>query len=183
MASNKHSQHISGGNLGVFGCSDCHVRTVQSNNTTIIYANGKHVDGTKTVALKSFNSYTGYYDSSSHTCRNAYCHSSGQSTPNFRTTPDWTSASTLDCDGCHGADNFYTLAAGAPDYENISTTDRNEFNSHQVHVAQTSDCVKCHDLTVDSGEQIIASSEHLSGSRDVHFAKGGSYDSTLTATA
>jgi len=175
MSTGRHTQHINNGNLGVFSCSDCHTRTVQSNNTTIIYANGKHVDFAKTVALKSFNTYTGFY-TASNTCRNVYCHSSGQASPNFRTTPSWTAGS-LDCDGCHGADGFYTLAAGAPDYENISTADRNSFNGHYVtgHVTSTADCVKCHDQTVDGSQNILATGKHLDGTREVSFQLGGSY--------
>jgi predicted CxxxxCH...CXXCH cytochrome family protein len=174
MATGKHAQHINQGNLGVFGCSDCHTRTVQSDNATVEYGLGKHVDGTKTVAL-NFNSYTGFY-TATFTCRNTYCHSSGQATPAYRTTTAWTAGTALDCDGCHGSEGT-SYAAGAPEYANLSTASRNSFNGHYVpgHVSAVTDCIKCHNTTVDAAGAVKAGSVHLDGARNVSFALGGTY--------
>jgi len=172
----KHAEHINNGNIGVFECNNCHARTVDTDNATILYANGKHVNETKDVVI-SFNSLTGVYQGN-NTCTSTYCHSSGQSVPEFRVAPNWTSIQTVTCDSCHGADNFYSLVDGAPDYENISTSDRHSFNSHDVaaHVSGVADCQKCHNATVDNAQGILGTGNHLNGSRNVSFLSTGSYD-------
>jgi predicted CxxxxCH...CXXCH cytochrome family protein len=88
-----------------YGCGLCHP------------TNGaKHGDGTVDVdldpatapvgSLKAKNgagaAYSGPIGSKSGTCSNVYCHSSGQGTPTFVTTPAWNAApGSLGCAGCH----------------------------------------------------------------------------------
>jgi predicted CxxxxCH...CXXCH cytochrome family protein len=175
MATGAHTAHINQGNLGTLKCVDCHKSTVLNNNTTVIYANNLHVNGSKNVSMKLFNTYTGAY-TASLTCRNVYCHSTGQSIPVVSTTPVWNSGA-LNCDGCHGIEGT-TLVAGAPEYANLSSVNRNTFNGHQVsgHVSATTDCVKCHNQTVDATSAILSTGLHINGARNVSFQLGGSYD-------
>jgi predicted CxxxxCH...CXXCH cytochrome family protein len=83
-----------------FGCGNCH--PVDS---------GRHFDGNVDVELysaiapptsiKARSASTAAYDPASGTCSNVYCHSSGQESPKFVTTPGWASGAKLSCTGCH----------------------------------------------------------------------------------
>ncbi|MBI5191143.1 MAG: CxxxxCH/CxxCH domain-containing protein [Nitrospirae bacterium] len=177
LATSKHDEHLAGGNLASFRCGDCHKVTVQTNNTTINYALGKHVNSTKDVSFKAMGSYTGFY-TASRTCRNSYCHSSGQATPSFRTAADWSGATAYGCASCHGADSAFLAPSGEPNYANVSTATRNAFNSHSSHVTASTDCARCHNTTVDASQAVLAGGKHLDTARDVSFAKGGTYNNT-----
>ncbi len=194
ITTGKHTQHIHNGNLGTYRCVDCHSDTVMANNSTIIYTNGTHVNGVKNLNFldKSLNNFTGAYVTATKTCRNNYCHSSGQaksgtgsfanlSTPVFRTTAVWTGGA-LDCKGCHGADTGFTSQFGEPNYTNRSTASRAWYNGHAKHVKSVTDCNKCHNLTTADGVSILAGGMHINGSRDVNFnltlLPGASYNST-----
>jgi len=174
MATNGHTDHVNNldANLARFSCVKCHNATVDSDTNISNEAN--HVDGEPTVSFDGTNP-SGSYDGLLN-CSNLYCHSSGQATPTYRTPPTWDSATNLTCDGCHGAEGT-TLIIGAPEYANNSTADRNSFNGHDVasHVSAVTDCIKCHNSTVNSTGGIKASSAHLDGSRTVDFLDGGSY--------
>jgi len=171
LVTNSHGEHLSQGNLGVFNCIDCHNVTLSNNST--IGDKSLHVNGQPDVDLAS-----GAINGSKQ-CQNNYCHSSGQAagtgTPAYRTTPVW-GVGALDCDGCHGAEGA-TLTAGAPEYANNSTAERNFFNGHWVtgHITSVNDCIKCHNDTVTSTGGIKANSKHLDGSRQVVFELGGTY--------
>ncbi len=83
-----------------FGCGSCHP-----------IATGLHRNGTADVvlyeaaaaagSLKSKASPTASYDRATGTCSGVYCHSSGQETPVYVTTPGWRSGETIGCAGCH----------------------------------------------------------------------------------
>jgi len=173
MATGKHTAHVNNvdANLAAFSCVKCHNATVSDDRT--ISDKTMHVNGTPNVVFDSLNPAASY---SSPDCSNVYCHSSGQATPNYRSV-SWSTGTITTCNVCHGADNFYVDVNGSPDYENISTADRNSFNGHYVsgHVSSASDCIKCHNATVDSSGNIKAGSSHLDGGRTVSFALGGSY--------
>ena len=178
ITSYKHKAHIKNGTLGSFGCTQCHNRTVSSNSAISNYMN--HVNGVKDVYFAALNTYTGFY-TASRTCRDSYCHSSGQSTPAFRTTAAWNSATAYDCKACHGADSGFTSKFGEPNYANVSTADRSQFNGHYVtgHVSAASDCSKCHRGTADVlGNISTNTTKHINGSRDINFRSdiGGTYD-------
>src|SRR3990172_2727719 len=180
IASNKHGVHVNNGDaeLGSFRCAICHVRTVATNTTIDNYP--YHVNRVRNVNITSFtvNNYTGAYTASS-TCRNTYCHSSGQSTPNHRTTAAWNSATNYDCKACHGADGGFASQYGEPNYTNQSTANRNAFNSHQKTVKAAADCYKCHNATVDNtGQNIASATLHKNGARNVGFSAGGAYNTT-----
>jgi predicted CxxxxCH...CXXCH cytochrome family protein len=52
-------------------------------------------------SLKSLNATTATFDATAKTCSGVYCHSSGQATPTYSTTPSWLSTLKLACDACH----------------------------------------------------------------------------------
>jgi predicted CxxxxCH...CXXCH cytochrome family protein len=91
-----------------FGCGHCHPLDPAS------HLSDEGGDGLPDVALgppspavagdelKSRNLAGAAWDGASGTCSGVTCHSSGQATPSFATTPPWTSApGALRCDGCH----------------------------------------------------------------------------------
>jgi predicted CxxxxCH...CXXCH cytochrome family protein len=53
-------------------------------------------------SLKARAAATAAYEPSAGTCRGVYCHSSGQATPTYVTTPAWNSVNKLACGDCHG---------------------------------------------------------------------------------
>jgi predicted CxxxxCH...CXXCH cytochrome family protein len=168
MATNKHGAHIN--NAGVigtnYGCTDCHSDTVSDDTTIGTPAN--HVNQSKEVSYAGAGSYT------SPTCDQAYCHSSGQATTNYRTVADWDSGTTYDCKGCHGADSAFASVAGEPNYTS-GTAGSATANSHDAHVAAATDCAKCHfDTTTAAGTAIKSGATiHTDGTRDVVIANDG----------
>jgi predicted CxxxxCH...CXXCH cytochrome family protein len=97
-----------------FGCGHCHPLDP-----------ARHLDGEVQVdlspagapagSLRARNLPGAALDAASATCAGVACHSSGQASPAvdaFRTTPAWTSATPLSCDGCHANPPRY--ASGGP---------------------------------------------------------------------
>ena len=82
-----------------FGCGNCHPTDP-----------ARHGDGTVDVdvtrsapgSLKALNGLAAAWNPGSGTCSGVYCHSAGQETPSFTTSPGWYSGTALGCDGCHG---------------------------------------------------------------------------------
>ncbi|MBI5696131.1 MAG: CxxxxCH/CxxCH domain-containing protein [Nitrospirae bacterium] len=176
ITSGKHTQHINNGDLGKISCSQCHRLTVSAGDSPVT-GYSRHVNAAKDVYFNAFNSYTGFY-TGTYTCRNNYCHSSGQATPAFRTADAWNGATTYTCNACHGADNYYTDVNGSPDYQNVSSSTRNSFNGHYLpgHVAATGDCIDCHRTVVNNfGNLTTGTVKHIDASRDVMFKGGGTY--------
>jgi predicted CxxxxCH...CXXCH cytochrome family protein len=93
-----------------FGCGNCHPLDV-----------AKHMDGQVQAvlydaaapagSLKARASFNAAYDPGTGTCRGTYCHSSGQESPQYVTTPAWRSGVQLGCDGCHANPPRYTTGA------------------------------------------------------------------------
>ncbi len=81
-----------------FGCGECHPLDPAA-----------HLDGLLEVVLAdkpvgaagARSGSAAAYDRETRTCRDVYCHSSGQEAPAFTATPAWDSGTSLGCDGCH----------------------------------------------------------------------------------
>jgi predicted CxxxxCH...CXXCH cytochrome family protein len=103
-----------------FGCGLCHGSDFANNH------NKGSVDvllsstGAPAGTLLARNAAGAAYDGVAKTCSGVYCHSSGQATPAFVTTPGWFSGTTLGCGGCH---------ANPPKYANGGTASATA-NSH-----------------------------------------------------
>jgi predicted CxxxxCH...CXXCH cytochrome family protein len=149
-----------------YGCVECHDATVSDNTTISSHAN--HVNGSVQVSI----ALGGTWDGSSTCGTNTYCHSSGQATPQYYSTPAWGGGSQLDCKGCHGRYNTPDFAsiAGEPNYVGGAAGSATA-NSHKTHVTAAGDCAKCHDGTTVNGTEIKdGSTIHTDGSRDVVIA-------------
>ena len=85
----------------VFGCGLCHPTAAAKHGDGVVEVDLSPASGA-TGSLKKLNGAAAAYDKATGTCSNVYCHSSGQATPTFVTTPAWTSGTTLGCSGCHG---------------------------------------------------------------------------------
>lgn len=92
-----------------FGCGNCHP-----------IDDARHMDGTLDVELWSGSAPAGSLKArasaaatySEGRCSGTYCHSSGQETPAFATSPAWNTAAGLGCAGCHS--NPPRHPSGAP---------------------------------------------------------------------
>ena len=169
IATGKHTAHINNAALlGTnFGCVECHAKTATTN--TAIGTPARHVN--------NFKDYSGVraggsarYSTTTKTCTNIYCHSSGKGT--YVAPASWSSTTTLGCNGCHGTTN----SLGIPDYAN-GGAGGSLANSHAKHATTAADCDKCHTGTTSSGTAINGGSIlHVNGTVDVTFntAKAGS---------
>jgi predicted CxxxxCH...CXXCH cytochrome family protein len=102
-----------------YGCGQCHP-----------LEDAHHVDGTVDVdlspagapagSLKARNDPAARYDPAGGTCSGVYCHSSGQESPAFATSPGWRSSGEITCRSCH---------ANPPRYPN-GGAGASEANSH-----------------------------------------------------
>jgi predicted CxxxxCH...CXXCH cytochrome family protein len=135
--SGAHSDHVAaaaaGGN---FKCSACHAQVITNADNRTLADKSKHVN-------KLMN-YSGQFAGKNRTCSNIYCHSNGKGT--FVNPPVWSSATNLDCNGCHGA-------AGAP----LSAT-----YAHTDHIAKGAGCAHCHSTTTTDGAT-ISGTAHIDG--------------------
>lgn len=100
-----------------FGCGNCH--PIDMAQHSMGSATGAKVVLFEAIApsatLKSKNSINAAYDRATQTCSGVYCHSSGQTTPTYRTTPAWTSTAQLTCADCHeNPPRYVSGGAGAP---------------------------------------------------------------------
>ena len=178
LATNNHRKHIDATfNPGVgtsFGCVECHARTV-SNNSTI---------ANKLVHVNTYKDYSGVRAGrmSGGTCTTAYCHSSGQRNPAYRSVVQWSNtAATYGCSSCHGASaggdspappaGVFASQFGEPNYNNYSSADRNWYNSHSAkHVKSASDCRNCHINTTSDGVSIVSGTTlHANTQKNVSF--------------
>ncbi len=106
-----------------FGCGECHPLDEGSHHP----AGSSLTDNTYDVVLtppatpvpgdelKRRNDPAAAYDDASGTCSGVYCHSSGQETPVYVTTPNWRSppAGGIGCNGCHGNPPSYLSGPAA----------------------------------------------------------------------
>lgn len=172
-----HAKHIPAATTDANKCVSCH-GTASGSYTT------KHRDGFINVTTASGAPSLTYSKGAKFaqagtsaattlgTCSTAYCHSSGQATPTYVATPEWGGATSLNCAGCHGTEGG--SVAGEPRYANgaqVAVVENND-NSHAAHVANATDCAKCHADTVDAaGTAIKAGSVlHTNAARNVNFA-------------
>lgn len=84
-----------------YGCAICHsideAKHMNGQVDVILYEAAADLGSLKALAAP-----TAAYDPNTGTCSGTYCHSTGQATPTYQTTPAWTSVEALSCDGCHG---------------------------------------------------------------------------------
>jgi predicted CxxxxCH...CXXCH cytochrome family protein len=104
-----------GGPAYRFGCGHCHpldpARHMDAALDVELTPAGAAPD-----ALRARNAPGASWDPATGTCSGVYCHSSGQQTPAYATTPGWTSGASLGCGGCHGNPPAYRSGgAAAPD--------------------------------------------------------------------
>ena len=188
--SGKHAAHVNNdatlGTNNSFGCVDCHQKTV-ADNTTLNATTGY------AAHVNKFIDYTGLraggptrYSTATKQCSNFYCHSNGNATSLVYVNPAvWNSATTYDCNGCHGTGN----AIGTPDYANggAGTATANSHNKHvtEAGITATTGCANCHYRTVDAavaGKLRNYSTLHLNSVENVDFkligGKTGTYDGT-----
>jgi predicted CxxxxCH...CXXCH cytochrome family protein len=93
-----------------FGCGHCHPVDPARHVNGVVEVDLSPA-GAPPGALKERNDPAATYAGGA--CAGTYCHSSGQATPAFRTTPTWTSApGSLGCSGCH--DNPPRYQTGGP---------------------------------------------------------------------
>lgn len=84
----------------VFGCGNCHPRDASRHRNGSVDVELFDVTAPAT-SLKARNAPTAAY--SGGTCRDVYCHSSGQQTPTFGVSPPWTGTfAGPRCAACHG---------------------------------------------------------------------------------
>ena len=104
-----------------FGCGNCHPLDPAQHLAHVTHApNGGHVPdvvlnpaGAPSTSLRSRNGTVARYDPATKTCRDVYCHSSGQETPAYVTSVSWTApAGSLGCGGCHGNPPRYESGGG-----------------------------------------------------------------------
>jgi predicted CxxxxCH...CXXCH cytochrome family protein len=94
-----------------FGCGNCHSVDPADHATGLVVLTQA---GATAGGLKSKNPLTAAYDAVTGRCSDVYCHSSGQESPAFATSPAWLSGAPLGCGGCHGNPPSYASGgAGA----------------------------------------------------------------------
>jgi len=193
-ASTPHIDHVGNAKPYLFACDVCHNGKVQvTANSTVqpAYANlTSHVNKVREVKFNSGSPF-GTYSSVTQSCRNLYCHSTGNlnvtagalpAAYNGKLYTRQTWSGSLACNGCHGRSS----SNGMPDYTNggVATTTA---NSHAKHVTSSSiACVQCHEKTTKTGTTIrnTIPSKHVDATtHDVFFNLssyniGGTYNST-----
>jgi predicted CxxxxCH...CXXCH cytochrome family protein len=115
------------GSAYAFGCGHCHPLDPARHGQGEVDLSPA---GAPAGTLKARNAADAAYDATQQTCSGVYCHSNGKqgivhvqvepdvvvSVLPFRTTPPWTSSSSLDCAGCHDDPPRYESGgAGAAD--------------------------------------------------------------------
>ncbi|WP_298268738.1 CxxxxCH/CxxCH domain-containing protein [Geobacter sp.] len=193
-ASTPHAKHVGSANPYRFACAECHNGKVQAtaNATTApAFANStSHVNKSRDVKFDPTNAF-GTYSSAITTCRNLYCHSTGNTSVAAGNLPGayggsvyvrqgWTGSVT--CNSCHGR----STSNGMPDYTNAGAAGSATSNSHAKHVQSSGiSCGECHEKTTKNGTSIrttVSPSYHVNGSRNVFFNltgnnASGTYDS------
>ncbi|MBT1075384.1 CxxxxCH/CxxCH domain c-type cytochrome [Geobacter grbiciae] len=195
-ASVPHVKHMGIANQYRFACAECHSGKVQvTANSTVAptFTNlTSHVNKSRDVKFDPTNPF-GTYSTASLSCRNLYCHSTGNTGVASGNLPGvyggkvyarvtWSGSVT--CTSCHGR----STANGMPDYANAGTPGSDTVNSHSKHVTSSNiQCVECHEKTTKNNTSIraITPSYHVNAtSHDVFFnlsglSPSGTYDSAL----
>ena len=195
-ASVPHLKHMGAANQYRYACAECHSGKVQvTADSTIVPAFTNltsHVDKIRNVKTDASNPF-GTYSSATQSCRNMYCHSTGNisvaagSLPavyNGKVYARQTWSGTVACNSCHGR----STSNGMPDYTNAGAVGSATANSHQKHVTSSAiACVECHEKTTKNNIAIrnTTPSKHIDGTNhDVFFnlsglSPGGTYDDAL----
>ncbi|ABB30818.1 cytochrome C family protein [Geobacter metallireducens RCH3] len=194
-ASTPHTKHVGSAYPYRFACAECHSGKVQvTANATIApaFANStSHVNKTRDVKFDPTNPF-GTYSSAATTCRNLYCHSTGNTSVAAANLPGvyggsvyarqgWTGSVT--CTSCHGR----STTNGMPDYTNAGAPGSATANSHPKHVtSSTIACNECHEKTTKNNTSIrpTTPSYHVAGTPSVFFNlsganKNGTYNGTV----
>ncbi|AJE04786.1 hypothetical protein GPICK_02935 [Geobacter pickeringii] len=194
-ASTPHTKHVGSAFPYRFACAECHNGKVQAtaNATTApAFVNStSHVNKTRDVKFDPTNPF-GTYSSAVTSCRNLYCHSTGNinvASANLPATyggsvyarQGW--SGTVTCTSCHGR----STSNGMPDYTNAGGAGSATANSHPKHVTSSNiQCVECHEKTTKNGTSIRPTipSYHVNSGRNVFFNlsgnnASGSYNGTV----
>lgn len=195
-ASIPHAKHTGIGSQYRYACAECHSGKVQAtadSTTTPAFTNlTSHVNKLRDVKFDATNTF-GTYSSAITTCRNLYCHSTGNTSVAAGDLPSvyggkvyarqgWTGS--VSCSSCHGR----STSNGMPDYTNAGAAGSATANSHPKHVTSSAiACVECHEKTTKTGTSIrnTTPSKHVDGTNhDVYFnlsglSPSGTYDNAL----
>ncbi len=190
-ASPPHTKHVGSANLNPyrFACAKCHsgkVQTLADSNSAPAFTNTTtHVNTVRDVAFDATNPF-GTYSSATQSCRNAYCHSTGNINVASASLPAayggtnyarqlWSGS--VSCNSCHGRSTTSgTATYGMPDYTNAGSPGSATSNSHSKHVSSSAiKCVECHQKTTKTGTSIRSTSPslHVNGTPDVFFNLSG----------
>lgn len=104
-----------------FGCGNCHPTDSGQHSMldgSTVAKVSLHDPSAPATSLKARNAPSAAYDRATGTCTGVYCHSSGQASPAFRTTPAWTSGTHLSCAGCHDNPPRYASGGAGSDTAN-----------------------------------------------------------------
>ena len=143
-----HTAHVTAsGNHVAFDCSTCHVKPSAALTPG-------HIDGNAgaEVVFGGLNP-AATYNVGNASCSNMYCHGTGLSSNGSAT---WTSTTAMTCHSCHG-----DFTAGS-------------LPGHGDHTREK--CNSCHSTVVDTNKNITSAALHVNGTREVVFARGGTWD-------
>lgn len=199
-ASTPHTKHVGSANPYRFACIECHSAVVSSttDSTTkpTITSTTLHVNKMRNVNFDPTNPF-GTYSTATLSCRNMYCHSTGNinvtasklpAAYNGKVYARQTWSGTVSCNSCHGRSTPGSGATyGMPDYTNGGSFGSISANSHPKHVSSSGiRCVECHERTTKTNTSIRATvpSVHTNGNRNVYFNlsganKNGTYNGTV----
>ncbi|WP_261974608.1 CxxxxCH/CxxCH domain c-type cytochrome [Geobacter metallireducens] len=202
----KHGDYLG---TGTGSCASCHTdHTAEARpfaHATSVAKRALVVKFTKTPnsggTYSGVLTYPGYLPSQNPprngTCANLYCHSDGRGGAPF-TVARWSDSGTIQCYSCHrgrssdSTEANCTSVGGTWDsdktkcspYLNMSSNGHNKLvGSHWIRKYP---CSYCHSATADSAGNIIDTTKHVNGTRDVKMASqwnivgrtDASYDST-----
>lgn len=184
-ASVPHQKHMGAANQYRYACAECHSGKVQvTANSTVapVFTNlTSHVDKLRNVKFDASNAF-GTYSTATQSCRNLYCHSTGNTSVaagnlpavyNGKIYARQTWSGTVSCNSCHGR----STVNGMPDYTNAGAAGSATANSHQKHVTSSAiACVECHEKTTKNNIAIrnTTPSKHIDGTNhDVFFNLSG----------
>jgi predicted CxxxxCH...CXXCH cytochrome family protein len=173
LNSGAHDLHVvdaSGYKGTVVHCDDCHST---ANNTTIL-VKAQHIDGA--VSFQATETFAG------GSCTASKCHKDGTETPGY-VSVNWTSTTAVaggTCSECHGTATgagTWVPAWGEPNYPERVTTSNDVRNSHGKHLSSNAavaktQCVSCHQSTIDGTGALVANGTHLSGTVEITSGAG-----------
>jgi len=194
-ASVPHLKHLGAANQYRYACAECHSGKVQVTADSTIAPTfthlTSHVNKVRNVTFDASNAF-GTYSTATLSCRNLYCHSTGNisvaagnlpAVYNGKVYARQTWSGTVSCNSCHGR----STSNGMPDYANGKMGSMSS-NSHAKHVTSSAiACVECHEKTTKNNTAIRNTfpSKHVNAiNHDVYFnlsglSPSGIYDDAL----